>query len=270
MGLDYSVELYFPTERIEAALAWTARFAARDKNASTTVTLPSRKVISVPFTSGFKSAAIALRHQDQAYPACLDTCLLFPMDEAIRASYGHCRTEILDGVEYGAIGYIYLYIKVGCLFAKFDYQAATSPMSRLLVDSTSVRGRFATLLREVGGVAGIIDVEEIYRFRSLDEPSQWVIPTWGSDIDGFTETLCHELGRPFAPELGAAVSAGTNGTVIRIAQGIRERRRVTDLPILADAMEEAGVTRQDILRHCREAGEHAGECAVVKRLLGRR
>ena len=42
-----------------------------------------------------------------------------------------------------------------------------------------------------------------------------------------------------------------DGTVPKIAQVIHDERRFEDMPILADALEEAGCDDEDILRHCR-------------------
>ncbi|HEY7425078.1 MAG TPA: hypothetical protein VH682_12680 [Gemmataceae bacterium] len=48
-----------------------------------------------------------------------------------------------------------------------------------------------------------------------------------------------------------------------------DSRDFTGLPILADALEEAGCTNQDILDHCRSGGEHVRGCWVVDALLGK-
>jgi hypothetical protein len=41
------------------------------------------------------------------------------------------------------------------------------------------------------------------------------------------------------------------------------------LPILADALEEAGCTDADILNHCRHPGEHMRGCWVIDLILGK-
>jgi hypothetical protein len=59
------------------------------------------------------------------------------------------------------------------------------------------------------------------------------------------------------------------GTVPAIARHVYEDRAFHDLPILADALEDAGCTDQDILTHCRLPGEHVRGCWVVDLLLGK-
>jgi hypothetical protein len=61
-----------------------------------------------------------------------------------------------------------------------------------------------------------------------------------------------------------------DGTVLHLARSIYEDRRFEDLPILADALEEAGCTDLDILGHCRSGGDHVRGCWVVDLVLGKR
>jgi hypothetical protein len=58
-------------------------------------------------------------------------------------------------------------------------------------------------------------------------------------------------------------------TVPRLAQTIYKDHAFDLLPILADALEEAGCTNADILNHCRQPGEHVRGCWVVDLLLGK-
>jgi len=54
-----------------------------------------------------------------------------------------------------------------------------------------------------------------------------------------------------------------------IAQGIYADRAFDRLPILADALEDAGCDNRDILDHCRQPGEHVRGCWVVDLVLGK-
>jgi len=57
-------------------------------------------------------------------------------------------------------------------------------------------------------------------------------------------------------------------TIKRMAELAYEERKFDDLPILADALEEAGCDNADILNHCRQPGEHARGCWVLDLILG--
>jgi hypothetical protein len=76
--------------------------------------------------------------------------------------------------------------------------------------------------------------------------------------------------RPFRPiAINPAWLAWNDGTIPKLAQGIYDERAFDRLPILADALEEAGCTDTDILAHCRQPGEHVRGCWVVDLILGK-
>jgi hypothetical protein len=78
------------------------------------------------------------------------------------------------------------------------------------------------------------------------------------------------IGNPFrrVPRLDPTVLAWDTGTVVQLAQLIYDECRFTDLPILADALEDAGCDDPDLLNHCRQPGVHVRGCWVVDLLVG--
>jgi hypothetical protein len=48
-----------------------------------------------------------------------------------------------------------------------------------------------------------------------------------------------------------------------------DSRDFSDMPVLADALEEAGCRDAEILGHCKSGGEHVRGCWVVDLLLGK-
>lgn len=58
-----------------------------------------------------------------------------------------------------------------------------------------------------------------------------------------------------------------DAAVIDLARRFNQERCWELLPNLADALELAGCTDQEIIAHCRQPGEHAGHCWVVDLLL---
>jgi len=76
------------------------------------------------------------------------------------------------------------------------------------------------------------------------------------------------FGNPFRPvTLDPAWLRWNDGCAVAIAQRIYDERRFEDMPILADALEEAGCTNGDVLSHCRAPGEHVRGCWVVDLVL---
>ncbi len=73
------------------------------------------------------------------------------------------------------------------------------------------------------------------------------------------------LYRPVA--LDPAWRGWQDGTIPKLAQAIYDDRASDHLPILADALEDAGCTNEDILTHCRGPGPHVRGCCALDLLL---
>jgi hypothetical protein len=75
------------------------------------------------------------------------------------------------------------------------------------------------------------------------------------------------FGNPFRPVV--ADPAWLTSTVVAIATSLYQDRAFDRLPILADALEEAGCTNADLLLHCRQPGDHVRGCWAVDLVLGK-
>jgi hypothetical protein len=73
------------------------------------------------------------------------------------------------------------------------------------------------------------------------------------------------LGNPF--HRVSLNPAWRTPSVTAVARAVDVEGRFRDLPILADALEEAGCTNADILDHCRQPGEHTRGCWLVDLVL---
>jgi hypothetical protein len=60
-----------------------------------------------------------------------------------------------------------------------------------------------------------------------------------------------------------------DGTLPKLAWAIYDERRFGDLPVLADALQEAGCDNEKVLTHCRGPGPHVRGCWLVDFLLQR-
>jgi hypothetical protein len=81
------------------------------------------------------------------------------------------------------------------------------------------------------------------------------------------ELLRDIFGNPFCPV--TVDPTWRTAAVTSLAQAIYDDRAFDRLPILADALEDAGCTNQDILEHCRSGGDHVRGCWVVDLLLAK-
>ena len=75
------------------------------------------------------------------------------------------------------------------------------------------------------------------------------------------------VGNPFRPV--ALDPAWRTANVLALARTIYEERAFERLPILADALMDAGCTDEDILKHCRSEVPHVRGCWVVDLILGK-
>lgn len=81
------------------------------------------------------------------------------------------------------------------------------------------------------------------------------------------------LGRPVQEgdwtcfDIGAML-AWKDGTVPKMAGAIYDHGRWGQMPILADALEEAGCQDEAILQHCRNSSPHVRGCFVIDMLTG--
>jgi hypothetical protein len=87
-----------------------------------------------------------------------------------------------------------------------------------------------------------------------------IAPAWLRDL----------FGNPFCAKaaLSSAIHDWQGGEVRRLAQGIYESGRFEGLLVLADALEEAGCTDEEMLGHCRSPGSHLRGCWAVDHILG--
>ena len=108
---------------------------------------------------------------------------------------------------------------------------------------------------------------------ALEVATDWGDTRWATRAAGAAaraELLRELVGNPFRPpSLDPAWLDWRGGTVRRIAQAIYDEYRFEEVPVLADALEEAGCTDPDILAHGRSGGEHVRGCWLVDLLVGK-
>jgi hypothetical protein len=80
------------------------------------------------------------------------------------------------------------------------------------------------------------------------------------------------FGNPFRPmpALSGSIRTWNGGVVVQLAQAIYQDRAFERLPILADALEEAGCDRLEVIEHLRGPGPHARGCWALDLVLGKR
>ncbi|WP_037684352.1 hypothetical protein [Streptomyces griseus] len=160
MGLDYSYEIFMPPRNVARALTRLAELAPQGRHMPPLpITLPSGEQLIVPFTSRFKSEPVDCSAGGTLE---LDTSVMIGVDEAVREF--HLRdSDRVDEQGRVSVGYIYLTVTFSPTqhpnFASLQFMAATSGMSRMFMQSATVRQVFTDLTAATGGVCCLLDTE---------------------------------------------------------------------------------------------------------------
>jgi hypothetical protein len=160
------------------------------------------------------------------------------------------------------------------LASREELDAAGAAISWMREDSSQPAGTPVHVRVAIDMAVAATDAQAYSAAFSMTAMSLPLARCRGEERAGET-ALCNLIrcvfGNPFhpLPPVAPAVLAWQGGTLAKLAEAIYEDRRWQDMPILADALEEAGCSNQDILGHLRGPGPHARGCWVVDGLLGR-
>jgi hypothetical protein len=91
------------------------------------------------------------------------------------------------------------------------------------------------------------------------------------ELSGLAPLIREVFGNPFQPvTFDLAWLAINGGSVRKLAELIYQDRQFDAMPILGDALEDAGCADAMILEHCRGGNGHVRGCWVVDGLLGKK
>jgi hypothetical protein len=160
---------------------------------------------------------------------------------------------------------------------RLDIKAITNPDCRALIDLSE---------RWADGEASAMDVRQlrrkVQRWAAQSPLNRWV-SVWGAyqtakptgrPVFGF---MNHRRYRPLLADIiGPSPMPFTfssdwrTDTAVTLARTMYESREFSAMPILADALQDAGCDNDDILNHCRDTNQvHVRGCWVVDLVLGK-
>jgi hypothetical protein len=202
------------------------------------------------------------------------TASLTAVEVAERFADGQANREELGRAEWGAEAatFGYEFDKEGCsynssiktsvvprLVEMGALPASTLPGSEWQVDE-AVRDQLLAAAELADACASHSPRESnwgLQRIPQVNWPGRWLVDC--------------VFANPFRslPRVNPAWLAWEGGTVPKLAGSIYEDRGFDRLPILADALEEAGCTEADLLTHLRNLGPHVRGCWALDLLLGK-
>jgi hypothetical protein len=140
---------------------------------------------------------------------------------------------------------------------------------RALQRSLGARINEALVYMGVGPVTGAVQARAAS--QAARSAAEWAGP-WAVEAEARSQcALLRDLaGNPFRPVACNPVWVQWNdGCTVRLAREIYDDRRFDDLPILGDALEDAGCTDEAVLAHARGEGPHTRGCWLVDLLLNK-
>jgi hypothetical protein len=101
-------------------------------------------------------------------------------------------------------------------------------------------------------------------------PEHWTHSFYLTNRQAVCALVRDIAGNPFRPvTLQPSWLTWHNGWARQMARVMYGQRKFADLPIVADALEDAGCDDAAVLDHCRAGGEHVRGCWLVDLLLGK-
>ena len=165
--------------------------------------------------------------------------------------------------------------RLGTKGAKYDSWFELAERCADGLDVPSEREAFNAEIRDRTSLAR--DTQELFSLATLADASNGnlrrairaYVGTHRSATrsDTMSSLLRDIFGNPFRPV--AFDPAWRTEHTVGLALRMYDDRDFAAMPILADALEEAGCDSADILAHCREPGVHVRGCWVVDLVLGR-
>ncbi len=124
---------------------------------------------------------------------------------------------------------------------------------------------------------GSLQFEAAFAVHVVQEPV-FIIDTLLNYLNAWGDPQCRPrevanlirdiVGNPFRPVKFDAV--WRTSTAVALAAQMYDSREFSAMPILADALQDAGCDNDDILNHCRDAtAAHVRGCWVVDLVLGK-
>jgi hypothetical protein len=143
------------------------------------------------------------------------------------------------------------------LRAKADLIVTSRPLSTNTVGRIVTRSSAKTAAAEVARFPGLLTIAR-HEARTAGALQKLL---------GHAELFRDIFGNPFRPV--TVDPEWRTVAVLALATGIYDDRAFDRMPILADALEDAGCDSDDIINHCRGPGPHVRGCWVVDLILGK-
>jgi sulfur relay (sulfurtransferase) complex TusBCD TusD component (DsrE family) len=208
--------------------------------------------------------------------ACAERCDRVPSENHCRHALAVARQVLEDDADPALLETAYQHAQENKpLFADVNWLAAwcAAPaiqQTALEVCVLASRLRAATRAepaRNLARAALYSGAARADREAAWDDYEAAVARLTDDELAGAAQILRDVIGNPFRPaSLPLACLTWNAGALAALARGIRAEQRFDELPILADALQEAGCYDPAVLEHCRDPGPHVRGCWLLDHL----
>lgn len=196
---------------------------------------PLQLAVFLTKTASRRKSGLFIRHLCRSFPKVFDARCRAAFDAADQWEAGE-----LDDAAYSA--------------ALHPLSDTTLGFPDRVAHTIAVRGYYPSVLSDI-------------RNAILDHAMRGRCPRKNPTARAMRPLVLEYFGNPFQPvELDPS---WRTSTVVALAEIIYAQRAFDCLPVLADALQEAGCENADLLDHCRGPGPHVRGCWVVDLVLGK-
>jgi hypothetical protein len=181
------------------------------------------------------------------------------VEQAERYADGLISQEVLSAAQVGADRAMVPWDRRNFVFRRSSERAvaykfgAAATAAKAVARPTNFLSKLASSIREASHFALLAEYGDRYAQQG--------------DMSSHVRIVRCVFGNPFRPV--SLEPSWRTSTVVALAEGIYADRAFDRLPILADALMDAGCDNTDVLSHCRSDGPHVRGCWVVDLLTGR-
>jgi hypothetical protein len=193
---------------------------------------------------------------------------------AILVAERHTDGLATDAELGAAVALVHRYRRKRSELDRAVYDAVRYPRGGPYVDAGLVAGHIARVIASVAA-PNPSPTERVYwvgdeMIRERPPPNAdrllWNTTTANCELEQ-AKLVRDIFGNPFRP--AAFDPRWGTGDIVALARGIYEDRAFDRLPLLVDALMDAGCDNEDVLAHCRSDGPHVRGCWVLDLVLGK-
>jgi hypothetical protein len=209
MGTRYTINLYYPTEKLPSALETLNKLTEICCKNQVVVKLLDMSKVQVAHSDDFRDIGkkLSLDNDTKDKWLSFDISLPLPLaDSTFReflSGYGEIDPRFIlsiNNMQYKCFGQLSFIIELGNQYSSINFMTVASSQNKVMSHSNAMHTMMKKLLKDANGILGFIDTEsgtdEIYDVLLLDNPNERYLielPDSNEDIDHLVQAFITKL-----------------------------------------------------------------------------